>query len=424
MAGRSNGRAPVRKGKIGVALAGGGPLGAVYEIGALIALNEAMDGMDFQHVDVYVGVSAGAMISALLANGIAPEDMARVFIKPRPGDITFSPVLFTQPNYREYLRRIASVPGLLLSSATRYLSNPLKHGLMESFSGLTRAIPTALFDNKPIERFLAGLFSNRGFTNDFRKLAKELYIVAVDLDTGQAVRFGSEEAARVPISRAVQASTALPGLYPPVKIDGRDFVDGGLKRTLHASVALDAGCGLLFCINPIVPYDADLAPADERKRHHKLVEGGLPVVLSQTFRAMIHSRMKVGMAKYDSLYPDAKLVLFEPDRHDSRMFFTNLFSYSDRENVCQHAYRTTRRDLRDRREELAPVLAAHGITLRHGILDNLDRHFSQALADAEGLRSVGVYMNRTTNRLSDALDGLDSWISDQRSLLAHRRNAV
>jgi NTE family protein len=246
----------------------------------------------------------------------------------------------------------------------------------------------------------------------------------VDLDTGQAVRFGSEEAARVPISRAVQASTALPGLYPPVKIDGRDFVDGGLKRTLHASVALDAGCGLLFCINPIVPYDADLAPADERKRHHKLVEGGLPVVLSQTFRAMIHSRMKVGMAKYDSLYPDAKLVLFEPDRHDSRMFFTNLFSYSDRENVCQHAYRTTRRDLRDRREELAPVLAAHGITLRHGILDNLDRHFSQALADAEGLRSVGVYMNRTTNRLSDALDGLDSWISDQRSLLAHRRNAV
>jgi NTE family protein len=424
MAGRSNGRAPVRKGKIGVALAGGGPLGAVYEIGALIALNEAMDGMDFQHVDVYVGVSAGAMISALQANGIAPEDMARVFIKPRPGDITFSPVLFTQPNYREYLRRIASVPGLLLSSATRYLSNPLKHGLMESFSGLTRAIPTALFDNKPIERFLAGLFSNRGFTNDFRKLAKELYIVAVDLDTGQAVRFGSEEAARVPISRAVQASTALPGLYPPVKIDGRDFVDGGLKRTLHASVALDAGCGLLFCINPIVPYDADLAPADERKRHHKLVEGGLPVVLSQTFRAMIHSRMKVGMAKYDSLYPDAKLVLFEPDRHDSRMFFTNLFSYSDRENVCQHAYRTTRRDLRDRREELAPVLAAHGITLRHGILDNLDRHFSQALADAEGLRSVGVYMNRTTNRLSDALDGLDSWISDQRSLLAHRRNAV
>ncbi len=424
MVGKSNGGPTRKQRKIGVALAGGGPLGGVYEIGALIALNEALDGMDFQHVDVHVGVSAGAMISALLANGIAPEDMARVFIKPRPGDITFSPVLFTQPNYREYLRRMASVPGLLMSCAARYLRNPLKHGLLESFSGLTRAIPTAVFDNTPIERFLAGLFSNRGFSNDFRRLAKELYIVAVDLDTGESVRFGGEGAAHVPISRAVQASTALPGLYPPVKIEGRDFVDGGLKRTLHASVALDAGCDLLFCINPIVPYDADLAPADEQKRHHKLVEGGLPVVLSQTFRAMIHSRMKVGMAKYDSLYPDAKLVLFEPDRHDSRMFFTNVFSYSDRENVCQHAYRTTRRDLRDRREELEPVLATHGITLRPNILDNLDRHFSQALTDTEGLQSVGVYMNRTTNRLNDALNGLNAWMAEQRSLPARKRTAA
>ena len=50
--------------KIGLALAGGGPLGGVYEIGAMIALNEALEGVDFQDVDVLVGVSAGAMISA------------------------------------------------------------------------------------------------------------------------------------------------------------------------------------------------------------------------------------------------------------------------------------------------------------------------------------------------------------------------
>ena len=407
-----------RKNKIGVALAGGGPLGGVYEIGALIALNEALDGMDFHHVNVYVGVSAGAMISALLANGIAPEDMARVFIKPRPGDARFSPLLFLQPNYREYLKRASMVPVLLMSATGRYLRNPIKRGLLESFSGLTRAIPTAVFDNRPMERFLKGLFSNRGFSNDFRKLEKELYIVAVDLDTGESVRFGGEGTDHVPISTAVQASTALPGLYPPVKIDGRDFVDGGLKRTLHASVALDAGCDLLFCINPIVPYDADLAPADERKLHHKLFEGGLPVVLSQTFRAMIHSRMRVGMSKYDSLYPRAKIVLFEPDRHDSRMFFTNVFSYSDRENVCQHAYRTTRRDLRARQAELAPVLSAHGIKIRDVILDDLDRHFSEALGAADGLQSVGLYINETTNRLSAALDSLDGWLKSQRKMLS------
>jgi NTE family protein len=383
-----------RKQKIGVALAGGGPLGGVYEIGALIALNEALDGMDFEHVDVYVGVSAGAMISSLLANGIAPEDMARVFISPRRGDVTFSPTLFMQPAYREYLNRLASVPSIFASSALRYLRNPLRRGLLESFNALTRAIPTAIFDNRPIERFLAGLFANRGYTNDFRKLSKELYIVAVDLDTGKSVRFGGEDADHVPISVAVQASTALPGLYPPVEIEGRDFADGGLKKTLHASVALDAGCDLLFCINPIVPYDAELAPADKQKKIH-----------------------------YDNLYKNAKLVLFEPDRHDSRMFFTNVFSYSDREKVCQHAYRTTRRDLALRMEELGPVLEKHGISLRPGILDDPERHFSEALESSTGLQEVGRYMNRTTNTLSAALNRLDEWVAEARKLATPGKRA-
>jgi NTE family protein len=134
--------------------------------------------------------------------------------------------------------------------------------------------------------------------------------------------------------------------------------------------------------------------------------------------------MRVGMSKYDSLYPQAKIVLFEPDRHDSRMFFTNVFSYSDRENVCQHAYRTTRRDLRARQAELGSVLSAHGIEIRRGILDDPDRHFSDALASAEGMQDVGIYMNQTTNRLSDALDGLDGWLEAQQGMLKARRQTA
>ena len=59
-AARSRGR------KIGLALAGGGPLGGIYEIGALIALNEAIEGVRFSEADVYVGVSAGALVASLL----------------------------------------------------------------------------------------------------------------------------------------------------------------------------------------------------------------------------------------------------------------------------------------------------------------------------------------------------------------------
>ena len=393
--------------RIGLALAGGGPLGGIYEIGALLALNEAIDGLDFADVDVYVGVSAGSFVASTLANGISVEEMGRLLVSRRGRPQRFDPALFLQPNFPEYLHRTALLPKLLAMGLRDFVRHPLKRSLLESLSGLTKAIPTAVFDNQPIERFLADLFSNRGMTNDFRELSRKLLIVGVDLDTGEAVRFGSKGHDSIPISKAVQASTALPGLYPPVQIGDRYFVDGGLKRTLHASAALDEGVDLLFCVNPIVPYDASLAPPGIHKRHDSLVEGGLSVVLSQTFRSLIHSRMIVGMAKYETSYVDRDVVLFEPDSGDSRMFFTNVFSYSNREMVCQHAYRTTRRDLWLRRRHLKPILKRHAVTINEAILQDKDRHFSSALSRRPDPMRLGNYKNKTANRLDNLLDRLE-----------------
>lgn len=393
--------------RIGLALAGGGPLGGIYEIGALLALNEAIDGIDFADVDVYVGVSAGSIVAATLANGISVEEMGRLLVSRKGRPQRFDPAIFLQPNFLEYLRRTAMVPRLLVEGLWEFARSPLKQGLLESLSRMSKAIPTAVFDNRPIERFLADLFSNRGMTNDFRCLPHKLLIVGVDLDTGEAVRFGSRGHDAVPIARAVQASTALPGLYPPVRIGDRYFVDGGLKRTLHASSALNEGVDLLFCVNPLVPYDASLAPPGDDKRHDSLVEGGLPVVLSQTFRALIHSRMTVGMAKYETKYVDRDVVLFEPDSGDSKMFFANVFSYANRETVCQHAYRTTRRDLWLRRHHLGPILQRHGVTINEAVLRDGDRHFTTALSRRPDPKRLGNYKNEVTNRLDTLLDRLE-----------------
>jgi NTE family protein len=393
--------------RIGLALAGGGPLGGIYEIGALLALNEALDGLDFADVDVYVGVSSGSFVTSTLANGITVEEMGRLLVSRRGRPQRFDPGVFLQPNFLEYLRRVAMVPGLMFEGLCDFARNPFKQSLLESLSGLSKAIPTAVFDNRPIERFLAELFSNRGMTNDFHRLRHKLLIVAVDLDTGEAVRFGSTGHEDVPISTAVQASTALPGLYPPVRIGDRYFVDGGLKRTLHASAALDEGVELLFCINPLVPFDANATPPDIEKRHDSLAEGGLVVVLAQTFRALIHSRMKVGMANYETSYVDRDVVLFEPDPGDSKMFFTNVFSYANREMVCQHAYRTTRRDLYSRRRRLGPILKRHGVTINEACLRDGDRHFTSALSRRPDPMRLGNYRNEVTNRLDTLLDRLE-----------------
>ncbi len=82
-------------------------------------------------------------------------------------------------------------------------------------------MPTGLFDNAEVERFLRDAFTRRGRSNDFRTLDRPLYVLAVDLDSGQAVRFGDTAWDDMPISQAVQARAARPGLYPPVEIRGR-----------------------------------------------------------------------------------------------------------------------------------------------------------------------------------------------------------
>ncbi len=83
-------------------------------------------------------------------------------------------------------------------------------------------------------------------------------------------------------------------------------------------------------------------------------------MLSQTFRTLIHSRLTVGMKQYETRYKNADVVLFEPDREDTKMFFTNIFSYASRRRLAEHAYQKTPQELRRRREELAPILARRG----------------------------------------------------------------
>ena len=393
-AGRRRGAAP-RGPRIGLALAGGGPVGAVYEIAALCALQDALDGVDFSALHVYVGVSSGAFIASMLANRFTPAELREILIETASEEHAIDPDVFLSPAKGELGRRAASLPRLALEMVWRRLRAPLR-GRNALLEGAGRAIPTGVFDNERLAVFLKEAFRGEGRSNDFRRLTTTLRLVATDLDTSDAVEFGAAGHDRVPISRAVQASAALPVLYPPVRIGGRDYVDGALRKTLHASVALREGARLVFCINPIVPFDAREAARKGHPRQGKLADAGLPVVLSQTFRTLVHSRMQVGMASYRTLYKGADVLLFEPRRDDPEMFFTNVFAYSTRHRVFEHAYRSTLRDLAARRRELAPRLALHGISIRTAAL--------HAAATRHRPRPPALV------RLDGALDRLERWV--------------
>lgn len=379
---------------IGLALAGGGPLGAIYELGALRALEDCTIGLDLTRLDAYVGVSAGSFIAASLANNMSPGDMCRLFIAD---DGHARPDVFLRPAYAEYLRSASRLPRVLARSALELLRNPLQLSLSAQLAHYGKLVPPGIFDNDRIGRFLHEAFSQVGRSDHFEELGRKLFIVAVDLDSGKAVRFGSEEFRDIPISRAVQASAALPGLYPPVEYRGRQYVDGALRRTMHASVALDEGVSLLIGINPLVPFSGEGGV-------RSLASRGLPTVLSQTFRAMIHSRMQIGVESYQAGYPAADLCLLEPDRSDERLFFANVFSYSSRQELCEHAYQVTRADLRRQADALEPILERHGVALNKTHLEDPARTFATGLATrTRNASAVGEALARIISNLESDL---------------------
>lgn len=150
----------------------------------------------------------------------------------------------------------------------------------------------------------------------------------------------------------------------------------------------------------------------------KLSEGGLPTVLSQTFRAIIHSRMQVGLQKYLTQYKDRDVVLFEPAKDDAEIFFTNLFSYTTRKRVCEHAYQRTRQDLLKRRHALTPILAKYGITLNLDILRDTKRTLDQRLLKQRQRVSAQTQVKALTTDLSEVIQDLERFVAQSRGKTA------
>ncbi len=391
--------------RIGLALAGGGPLGAIWEIGALNALAEALPGVDFSALDGYVGVSAGGFVAAGLANGMTPRQLCAAFIEDdAPTGDRINPSAFLRPAGIEFARRAAALPGLALQVGWQALVGG--QSWLSAAERLGRALPTGLFSHAPIEAQLRRVLSQPGRSNDFRRLAHRLVLVATDLDSGNAAPFGMPGWDEIPISLAAAASAALPGLIPPVPVGDRWYVDGALKKTLHASVLLDLGLDLLICLNPLVPFDASAAaqrrvPGSREPAIPQLVEGGLPVVMSQTFRSLIHSRLELGLKSYRHSHPGTDILLFEPEHRDPAMFLAHTFGYRQRRALAEHAYQRTRAELRQRRVALDHQLARHGLALDGAVLEDAQRRLLHP--QAAGRRST-----RALQRLHRVLDELQA----------------
>jgi predicted acylesterase/phospholipase RssA len=390
-----------RRSRTALVLGGGGFTGGVYEIGALRALDLLAVNKTVNQFDVYVGTSAGAFVASLAANGVTPEEMMRVVNRQVPTpfrDIDRSTLM--RPNTLEFAQAMALLPLRMVGLARTLLGQIGQTSLVDLVVGLAEGLPSGLYDGRGIDRYISEVLADDpDRSNDFRMLDRELYITATDLDTCERVVLGGEDWDDVPISKAVQASTALPMIYKPTEVKGRELIDGGIRSTTNVDLAVERGAKFIVVVNPLVPYVNDfqkVIPTLSGSRIRRVSDMGFPQIGYQTFKLLAHQRLHEAVSHWQEKYPGVDIVLIEPDPNDELMFATNIMNYTKRIEIARHGFESVTIKLAKDYDNFRAVCARHGIEISATRVRRVIKRFSR---EREKTRAWRRILEQTTGAL-------------------------
>lgn len=390
-------------------LSGGALTGASFKAGGLKALNESFVNFSVNDFDLLIGVSSGSLVATALLAGLTPDAILASLTGTSKDYLHLAPWHLYWPNWKEFLVRpaqyawdaVSHFPRMAFDLAQqwfavresvamhlwKFVCKPSAEQYAQLITLLTanlashvaptwlQLLPTGLFTNEPLEKYLRKNIERNHLTNNFREAleatGKRLYICAMTLDGAQRVIFGPDERNDVSISEAVQASTALPVFYKPARIGGVDYVDGGVFETAHIDVAIKKGAQLIICYNPFRPIDNDLF-WEQLRSNPRLVSGGRPLsrlgisaILNQIFRTIFHTRLQQAMQHYrrDEHFK-GDIILIEPRTSDVTFFEMNPMLFSHRARAAEIGFSSVRESLIKNHDQLAPILQAYGITMQ------------------------------------------------------------
>ncbi|MBL8605118.1 MAG: patatin-like phospholipase family protein [Myxococcales bacterium] len=330
-------------GKIALCLAGGGIEGLLYEVGAIRAIDQFLRDRRLCDFDLFLGISAGSILSGMLANGVTP---AEVVDGLRNGNARVPRItrfdLF-DPDWSEYIRRSFGLARDLIGVGDA--RNPL--------SGVYRALPPAAFAGARLRGYFERVFSGEGMSDSFEDIRRPLYVGATDQDTSEAVVFGEPGWTHVPIHRAVRASCALAPIYAPEKIDGRWFVDGAFTRTTNMRVAVKQGATMVVLIDPLVPIHSTV-PGYVHSR------GGLFTAM-QGLKALINGRFDKAATTIAEMYPEVAFHLVRPEGDEMRVLSGSPMKFLYREEIEAMAFESVTRQIRSEVARWRHDFARHGV---------------------------------------------------------------
>ncbi|MCW3008694.1 MAG: patatin-like phospholipase family protein, partial [Solirubrobacterales bacterium] len=395
-----------RQSKTALVLGGGGFTGGVYQIGALRALDLLSVNRSVNQFDVYVGTSAGSLIAALAANGVTPEQMMRVVNDQVPTpfrDINLNMLL--RLNVKEFAAKGIQLPLHLLKVA-RDLP-----GLLRTVSpvdlavALADALPSGLYTGSGVEQYVRTVLADPDRTDDFRLLQRELYLAATDLDTCERIVLGAEGWDDVPISSAVRASSALPMIYKPHVLKGRELIDGGIVSTTNLDIAVEAGAKFVVVVNPLVPHVNDFSkmtrgPFGIGSRPRRVSDMGFPQIGYQAFKLLAYQRLHEMARQWEQRYPGVDIVLIEPEPDDELMFQTSIMDFTSRVDVARHGFESVTLRLANDYEHFREICERHGIEISATRVRKVVKHFDQRDADREDRsRAWRKILEQTTGAL-------------------------
>ena len=206
-------------------LGGGGITGIAWEVGVLAGLAEA--GVDLASADLVVGTSAGSVVGAALRSGTPVEELFATQLQaPEPAPVArLGRVVLARYGLAMLLARRDDTAfrqriGRLARTAADSGRTPSEE---ERRAAITAALPTTEWPDRP------------------------LVVTAVDADSGEFTPF--TRSSGVELVAAVGASCAVPGVYPPVTIDGHRYMDGGMRSPANADLAV--ACDRIVVIAPL-----------------------------------------------------------------------------------------------------------------------------------------------------------------------------